>query len=128
MAPGPRPSLEKGKIPGAVEARFTVRGELATPSALTSTLAVERPANSQGTCTFSCRGDVENKGAATPSKVTQTPPSTVGRGSALAAAVLALRLVPKIEAIEPGATGDGAGAKLAALTTPPEFIWRPEEG
>src|SRR3972149_6583524 len=31
------------------------------------------------------------------------------------------RLLPKIAAIEPGATGAGLGAKLALLTTPPSF-------
>src|SRR3989338_2155108 len=96
MAPGPRPSLENVKIPGAVEPRLTVRGGLATPSALTITLAAARPATSQGTCTFSCRGEVENNGAAIPSNVTQTPPSTAGRGSALALAVPSASWVPKI--------------------------------
>ena len=46
----------------------------------------------------------------------------------LAPVVPSLRLVPKIAAMEPGATGKGARAKLAPLTIPPGLIYGAEEG
>src|SRR5579872_6553543 len=69
-------------------------------------------------------------GAGKPPTVTDAPPSVVtslpsGPNADTATTEPSFKPLPKIAAIEPGATVDGATAKLALLTTPPSRMSGP---
>src|SRR5579883_1139616 len=101
-------------MPGAVGLIATALGTL-DPAALVTTMFAELPVKPDGSWALICRGPTKNRGAGRPLKVTEVPPSEVDSGTVLAVASPEAKFVPKIETIEPGATG---WRKLAASTTP----------
>src|SRR5229473_1780406 len=85
---------------GANGARLMPWGALARPSTVTTNLADVRSPSSMGIITFNCVSLEKRTLAGTPSKVTLT--------------IAPVNFVPKIVAIDPGATKPGA--KLAPFT------------
>src|SRR5260370_1451427 len=112
------------KTPGPTGAICTVVGcDFAPLLRVTTTVAVPfcTPCGStpQGTAALICPDDTKNNGAGMPLNVTDTTsPSELVSGTLLAAARLAARSLPKMDAIAPGAIAC-PGAKLAPFTIEP---------
>src|SRR5712692_1546024 len=106
------------KIPTAAEATLKV-SDLLVPALVVTTAVAVPGAVSKGTWALICPGETKKSGAGVPFTVTAAPANCVGKGTSDAKIVSAARFTPKIEMIDPGATGTGDGAKLAPLTMPP---------
>src|SRR5579885_3110344 len=106
-------------MPGAVGLMATALGAL-DPEPLVTTMFAELPVKPEGSWALICSGPTKNSGAGRPLKVTEVPPSEVESGTVLAVASPEAKLVPKIETIDPGATG---WRKPAASTTPLSFTF-----
>jgi hypothetical protein len=92
-------------IPGAAVATRNDIGTLDAP--FTVTTRVAGPGEiSYGNWALICVGLTRNRGASMPFTSAETPPSVVGSGVEDAPIVVDARFVPRIEIIDPGATGD----------------------
>src|ERR1039457_2696442 len=106
IAPWPVPLEFMVKIAGAKAARLTVWAAPAVPYNVAARVAVDCPANSHGTCRFTCRPETKYKGAAVP------PPNSnerfcrlVTSGRSVSPDEEARKKSPKTSAMLPGATG-----------------------